>query len=166
MVKTKQPQKPKEMFKPYDPDNDPDIMPFPELHHVATTKGDDTAVPKLNEHQRSWILDIGVRDLDLPNLAGKAATTAYDQVKDDAFAAKAFQHKSQPGDKEEESRVPALAAEWKRKNQSKKKSKAADNDDNETDEGGRNGLLQGYTKAGWRLVSTSQINSSLFSAGI
>ncbi|KAJ7191707.1 hypothetical protein GGX14DRAFT_406948 [Mycena pura] len=157
-MKTKQAQKPKEMFKPYDPDNVPDIMPFPDLHHVATTKGDDTAVPKLNEHQRSWILDVGIRDLDLPDLAGKAATTVYDRVKDDAFAAKAFQHKTQPGDKEEESRVPALAAEWKRKNQSKKKSKAADDDD-ETDEGGRNGLLRGYTKAGWRLAIQKVISN-------
>ncbi|KAJ7857186.1 hypothetical protein B0H13DRAFT_1902370, partial [Mycena leptocephala] len=93
--------KAKEMFKSYDAAEVPDIMPFPELGGVATTKGEETAVPKLNEHQQSWILDIGLK--------GKAAKTFYEKVKTDAFDAKAFQHTPQPTDRVEEARLPALA---------------------------------------------------------
>ncbi|KAJ7807399.1 hypothetical protein B0H13DRAFT_2386472 [Mycena leptocephala] len=142
------------MFKSYDAAEVPDIMPFPELGGVATTKGEETAVPKLNEHQQSWILDIGVRGTDLPSLKGKAAKTFYEKVKTDAFDAKAFQHMPQPTDRVEEARLPALVAAWKEKKPSKKKNNSAADDDDasdeEEDEGGRGGLLRGYTKAGWR----------------
>jgi hypothetical protein len=150
--------KAKEMFKSYDAAEVPDIMPFPELGGVATTKGEETAVPKLNEHQRSWILDIGVRGIDLPSLKGKAAKTFYEKVKTDAFDAKAFQHTPQPTDRVEEARLPALVTAWKAKKPAKKKNNSAADDDDasdeEEDEGGRGGLLRGYTKAGWRQVST------------
>ncbi|KAJ7908207.1 hypothetical protein B0H13DRAFT_2331610 [Mycena leptocephala] len=146
--------KAKEMFKSYDAAEVPDIMPFPELGGVATTKGEETAVPKLNEHQRSWILDIGVRGIDLPSLKGKAAKTFYEKVKTDAFDAKAFQHTPQPTDRVEEARLPALVTAWKAKKPAKKKNNSAADDedasDEEEDEGGRGGLLRGYTKAGWR----------------
>ena len=73
--------KPKEMFKRYDAAAVPDIMPFLELALVATTKGQETAVPKLNKHQQSWILDIALRSVDLASLeTKKAATEFYDKV--------------------------------------------------------------------------------------
>ncbi|KAJ7913991.1 hypothetical protein B0H13DRAFT_2325839 [Mycena leptocephala] len=128
-------------------------MPFPELGAVGTTKGDEMAVPKLNEHQRSWILDIGVRDIDLPGLKGKAATEFYEKVKTDAFEAKAFQHTPQGTDGTEEARLPTLVAAWKQKRSKKSNTSAADDDDasdQEEDKSGRGGLLRGYTKAGWR----------------
>jgi hypothetical protein len=132
-------------------------MPFPELGGVGTTKGDEMAVPKLNEHQQSWILDIGVRDIDLPGLKGKAATEFYEKVKTDAFEAKAFQHTPQGTDGTEEARLPTLVAAWKQKRSKKSNTSAADDDDasdQEEDKSGRGGLLRGYTKAGWRKVST------------
>ncbi|KAJ7124676.1 hypothetical protein C8R43DRAFT_958733 [Mycena crocata] len=161
MAKTKlKPTKPKEMFKPYDEEAVPDIMPFPGLSHVKITKGQETNVPKLNEHRRSWILDIGVRDVDLPSCQGKAATAIYDDIKDAAFEAKAFQHKPQPQDRDEENGVAALAAAWKRKEREKKSKKAgkaipdsdsdSDDDAEEEGQGGRAALLRGYSKAGWR----------------
>jgi hypothetical protein len=149
--------KPKEMFQPYDAAKVPDIMPFPELGGVGTTKGDEMAVPKLNEHQRSWILDVGVRGIDLPGLKGKAATEFYEKVKTDAFEAKAFKHTPQGTDGTEEARLPALVAAWKQKRSKKSNNSAADDDDasdQEEDKSGRGGLLRGYTKAGWRKVST------------
>ncbi|KAJ6582650.1 hypothetical protein DFH09DRAFT_1076522 [Mycena vulgaris] len=78
MAREKQ-TKPKEMFKPYDADSVPDVMPLLELAFVKSTKGQDTAVPKLNEHQRSWILDVGVRGEDLASLTGKAANEVYNR---------------------------------------------------------------------------------------
>ncbi|KAJ7884876.1 hypothetical protein B0H13DRAFT_2536213 [Mycena leptocephala] len=124
-------------------------MPFPELGGVATTKGEETAVLKLNEHQQSWILDIGVRSIDLPSLRGKAAKTFYEKVKTDAFDAKAFQHTPQPTDRVEEARLPALVAAWKEKKPSKKKNNSAADDDDasdeEEDEGGWRGLLRADT---------------------
>ncbi|KAJ7718420.1 hypothetical protein DFH07DRAFT_784953 [Mycena maculata] len=164
-TKASKPSKPKEMFKAYDPDDVPDSMPFPELALVATTKGEETAVPKLNEHQRSWILDIGVRGVDLPGLTGKAALDFYDEVKTNAFDAKAFQHQAQPGDAVEESTLSALVTAWKRKQRTKKekhdKATADDGDasDEEEDEGGRGGLLRGYPKAGWRLAIQKVISN-------
>ncbi|KAJ7932148.1 hypothetical protein B0H13DRAFT_2307998 [Mycena leptocephala] len=112
-------------------------MPFPELAGVGTMKGEETAVPKLNEHQQSWILDIGVRAIDLPSLKGKA-----------------HGHTQQPTDREEEARLPGLVDAWKQKQRSKKNNNSAADDDDasdeEEDESGRGGLLRGYTKAGWR----------------
>jgi hypothetical protein len=152
----------KEMFCAYNPADVPDIMPFPDLSHVAFTRGEETAVPKLNDYQRSWILDVGIRNLDLPSLSGKSATSAYNKVKDEAFEAKAFQHTVQPGDREEELCLPALVAGWKVKNPKKNKkdrdgAKDGDgaNSDQEEDEGVRVGMVRGYTKAGWRVVSIS-----------
>ncbi|KAJ7847134.1 hypothetical protein B0H14DRAFT_3453984 [Mycena olivaceomarginata] len=46
----KKQQKPKEMFKPYDATAVPEVMPFPALARVATTKTEETAVPKLNQY--------------------------------------------------------------------------------------------------------------------
>ncbi|KAJ6523166.1 hypothetical protein B0H19DRAFT_1085790 [Mycena capillaripes] len=155
MAPTKQ-TKTKEMFKLYDAADVPAIMPFPELALVAATKGQETAVPKLNDHQRSWIHDVALRSVDLPSLKGKACTEFYDRVKTDAFNAKAFQHTPRDEDVAEEARVPALVAAWKR-NQSKKngnrksdKNNADDASDQEEDEAGRSGLLRGYSIAGWR----------------
>ncbi|KAJ7846639.1 hypothetical protein B0H13DRAFT_2407768 [Mycena leptocephala] len=155
----------KEMFKPYDAEAVPDSMPFPELALVTTTKGEETAVPKLNQHQRSWILDVALRRIDLASLVTKKdAREFYDQVKSDAFDAKAFQHTEQPGDRAEEACLPALVATWKQQNptgnqKNKKNTKtksggddgeASEEEQEQEDEGGRVGLLRGYTKAGWR----------------
>ncbi|KAJ7033220.1 hypothetical protein C8F04DRAFT_1261026 [Mycena alexandri] len=158
-VKANKPSK--EMFKLYDVTVVPDIMPFPELSHVATTKGQETAVPKLNEHQRSWIHDVALRGVDLPALQGKAATAFYDKVKIDAFTAKAFQHTAQVGDHAEEARLPTLITAWKRQNKEKMVSKnksgggatgeeapTPEENEEKEDEGGRIGLLRGYSKAG------------------
>ncbi|KAJ7848104.1 hypothetical protein B0H13DRAFT_1906931 [Mycena leptocephala] len=154
MPPTKKEAKPKEMFKPYDRAAVPDIMPFPELAGVATTKGEETAVPKLNQHQRSWIHDVALRGIDLASLSTKAAAAAcYNKIKTDAFDEKAFQHVAQDGDHIEEGRLPALITAWKRENAKKnKKSVENDIDATEEDEGARVGLLRGYTKAGWRLA--------------
>jgi hypothetical protein len=161
MPPTKKEAKPKEMFKPYDRAAVPDIMPFPELAGVATTKGEETAVPKLNQHQRSWIHDVALRGIDLASLSTKAAAAAcYDKIKTDAFDEKAFQHVAQDGDHIEEGRLPALITAWKRENAKKnKKSVENDIDATEEDEGARVGLLRGYTKAGWRLVNTLLLTS-------
>ncbi|KAJ7824339.1 hypothetical protein B0H13DRAFT_337619 [Mycena leptocephala] len=153
--------KTKEMFKTYDPDEVPDVMPFPELAVVKTTKGEAIAVPKLNEYQRSWILDVGVRDEDLVSLKKKDAADLYDRIKDDAFEAKAFQHTPQPQDATEESRLPALVAAWKQKHAKKNTNSADDGDasEEEEDEGGRGALLRGYPKAGWRLAIQKVISN-------
>ncbi|KAJ7101822.1 hypothetical protein C8R43DRAFT_1141169 [Mycena crocata] len=149
---------PKEMFKPYVADDVPDHMPFPDLSHVVFSKGDETAVPKLNEYQRNWILDVAIRNIDLPGFTRKEASLFYDKVKDKAFDAKAFKHQGQPGDADEEARLPALITAWKRKEaekKAKKKNQNAqpnthnDNSDDEEDEDGRGALLRGYTKLGW-----------------
>ncbi|KAJ6552463.1 hypothetical protein DFH09DRAFT_1497302 [Mycena vulgaris] len=156
----------KEMFSAYNPADVPDIMPFPDLSHVAFTRGEETAVPKLNDYQRSWILDVGIRNLDLPSLSGKSAATAYNKVKDEAFQAKAFQHTVQPGDREEESCLPALVTDWKVKNPKKNKKDrdgVKDGDgadsDQEEDEGVRVGMVRGYTKAGWRVAMQKVISN-------
>ncbi|KAJ6550624.1 hypothetical protein DFH09DRAFT_1086570 [Mycena vulgaris] len=139
-------------------------MPFPELVRVATTRGQETAVPKLNAHQRSWILDIGIRGLDLPSLKGSAAKAVYDKVKVDAFDAKAFQHHVQPQDRVDEAQIPALAAAWKLKHPHKTNNHGGDKEDDdendeEEDEDGRTSLLRGYTKAGWRVVIQKVISN-------
>jgi hypothetical protein len=145
-------------------------MPFPELALVTTTKGEETAVPKLNQHQQSWILDVALRRIDLASLVTKKdARDFYDRVKSDAFDAKAFQHTGQVGDQAEEAHLPAFVATWKQQNptgnqKNKKKTtktksggddgEASKEDEQEQeDEGGCVGLLRGYTKAGWRWVS-------------
>ncbi|KAJ7782180.1 hypothetical protein B0H14DRAFT_2630825 [Mycena olivaceomarginata] len=149
---SKKSSKPKEMFKPYDAARVPDVMPFPDLARVATSKGEEAAVPTLNEHQRSWILDVGIHNIDLPSLNGKAAIAVYDRVKNDAFDAEAFKHKAQPEDRAEEARLPALVAAWKQKHQQAPSTAAddADSSDEEEDDGRHATLLRGYSKAGWR----------------
>lgn len=153
--------KPKEMFKPYNADTVPDTMPFPELTRVAATKSEEAAVPVLNDYQRSWILDVGVRGMDLLGLSGHEAKAFYECVKADAFEAKAFQHKVQPQDRAEEARLPALVTAWKLKQ--KKESSAGvdegDANDQEEDDGGRVTLLRGYSRAGWRMVCARYIAS-------
>ncbi|KAJ6569756.1 hypothetical protein DFH09DRAFT_1313546 [Mycena vulgaris] len=47
-------KKPKVMYKPYNKNSVPNTMPLPNLSGVATTKGQETPIPKLNDHQRSW----------------------------------------------------------------------------------------------------------------
>ncbi|KAJ7500576.1 hypothetical protein B0H11DRAFT_1909002 [Mycena galericulata] len=167
MAKDKSASKPKENFKPYNPGGVPDVMPFPDLARVATTRGEETAVPKLNEDKQSWILDVGVRGLDLASLNGSAATTVYDKVKMDALEAKAFQHRVRPQDKAEEAQLSKLIAAWKEKNPAKKgktnnqaggKDEDDDNGDAE-DADGRTSLLRGYTKAGWRLAIQKVISN-------
>ncbi|KAJ7187564.1 hypothetical protein GGX14DRAFT_409100 [Mycena pura] len=144
----------KEMFKPYNPSDVPDVMPFPEIGLVHSTKNQDTAVPKLNDYQRSWILDAGLRGVDLASMMRKTAAEFDKKVQDDAFEAKAFQHTAQAQDREEEDRIPGLVAQWKRKDTAKpRKVKAAvddDCDDEGEDKDGRTGLLRGYPKVGWR----------------
>lgn len=154
------PTKKKEMFKPYDAAALPDSMPFPGLALVATTKGEEIPVPKLNKHQRSWILDVALRGINLQDVQTRAACTElYDKVKSDAFDAKAFHHVVQPGDAAEEAALAGQVTAWKLRNPSKKKagnkSAPADNDasDIEEDEGAHVSILRGYPKVGWLLVS-------------
>ncbi|KAJ7698299.1 hypothetical protein B0H17DRAFT_1196883 [Mycena rosella] len=152
MARTKT-AKPKEMFKAYDPDAVPDFMPFPPLSHVVTAKGGEAAVPKLNDHQRSWILDIGLRNLDLPGLTGKAALNIYNRIKSNAFDAKAFQHTGRSQDRAEEATLLALVTAWKQQQKNKKPNATDDGEASnaEEDEDGRGGLLRGYSKVGWRV---------------
>ncbi|KAF8147035.1 hypothetical protein K438DRAFT_1780354 [Mycena galopus ATCC 62051] len=161
MAPTKQ-TKPKEMFKPYDTADIPAVMPFLELALVAATKGQETAVPKLNDHQQSWIQDVALRSVDLPSLKGKACTEFYDRVKTDAFNAKAFQHTPRDEDVAEEARVPALSKKNEnKKNGNRKSDKNNDDDasDQEEDEAGRSGLLRGYNISGWRRATQKVISN-------
>ncbi|KAJ7732903.1 hypothetical protein DFH07DRAFT_780748 [Mycena maculata] len=161
MARTKT-AKPKEMFKAYVAADVPGIMPFPELAVIATTKGGEAAVPKLNEYQRSWIHNIGLRNVDLANLQRKAAHDFYDEMKTKAFDAKAFQHTVQPGDRVEEAHLPRLVTAWKLKHPKKNDNTAADDgdaSDEEEDEAGRTGLLRGYPKAGWRIAIQKVISN-------
>ncbi|KAJ7026888.1 hypothetical protein C8F04DRAFT_1267651 [Mycena alexandri] len=153
-----------DMFKRYDAAVVPDIMPLPELLRVATTKAEQTPVPKLNEHQRSWIFDVALRGHDLPKMPKDNVKEFYEKVKTDAFAAKAFQHTVQPGDAAEEACLPARVERWlianptktKSNNKKSKKSESESADGNvsdvEEDAGARVGLLRGFPKAGWRLA--------------
>jgi len=159
-----------EMFKPYDPAAVSDVMRFPAPVRVSTTKAEHTPVPKLNEDQRSWIFDVALRGQDLPNMPKENIKDFYEKVKTDAFEAKAFQHTIQPGDATEEACLPARIASWlaehpkqAKTGQSKKKPKKSgdgNDSDAEEDTGARVGVLRGYPKAGWRLVST--LPSSIF----
>ncbi|KAJ7710818.1 hypothetical protein B0H17DRAFT_1190500 [Mycena rosella] len=134
--------KPKEIFKPYDPDSVPDVMPLPGLVFVRSTKGQDTAVPKLNDHQRSWILDVGVRGEDLASLTGKAATTVYNRVKTDEDA------------------IAGLVAAWKKQHTSTKKPAKEDAEEpEEEDEDGCASCLRGYSKTAWRMVIQKVISN-------
>ncbi|KAF8144579.1 hypothetical protein K438DRAFT_1782707 [Mycena galopus ATCC 62051] len=161
-------KKDKTIYKSYDPDDAPEVMPFPELSHVVTTKSDQMAVPKLWEYQRMWIHD-KIRGVDLPALTKKAASELYDKVKEEAFESEAFQHKVGLGDVAEEARLPSLVAEWKQKQKTKKSKKtkdesaeATDNDntaDHEEDTDGRVGVLRGYPLAGWRAAIQKVISN-------
>ncbi|KAJ6455633.1 hypothetical protein C8R47DRAFT_1228129 [Mycena vitilis] len=146
--------KSKEMFAPYNESLVPARMPFPDVGSVHSTKSGNIGVPRLNDYQRSWIFDVALRGVDLPALKGPAARKFYDKVKIDAFSAKAFQHTPHPEDAEEEARVPRLVAAWLLAHPKKSKNQSAadggDASDEEEDEGGHNGHLRGYTKAGWR----------------
>ncbi|KAJ7266422.1 hypothetical protein B0H12DRAFT_1068293 [Mycena haematopus] len=170
MAPAPKPAKVKEMFKPYNESEVPDIMPLPAVGSVWFTKSGDIAVPRLNDYQRSWILDQALRDVDLPGMKPKAARTFYDQVKVDAFSAKAFKHVPQPQDAEDEARIAQLVATWIREHPSKKnknKPVADDGDasDEEEDEGGRTGLLRGYKKAGWRRAIQKVISNKRTAEG-
>ncbi|KAJ7651892.1 hypothetical protein B0H17DRAFT_1215106 [Mycena rosella] len=162
MARTKT-AKSKEMFKPYDAEGVPNTMPFPELWRVAVTKGEEAALPTLNDYQRSWILDIGVCSADLPGLSGNETKTFYERVKNDAFEAKAFQHKVQAQDCAKEARLPALVAAWKQKQKEKKDTSAAADDgdasDQEEDDRGRAALLCGHSKAGWQMAIQKVISN-------
>ncbi|KAJ7863688.1 hypothetical protein B0H13DRAFT_2564524 [Mycena leptocephala] len=143
--------KAKEMFKPYDANAVPDSMPFPKLVLVTTTKGEETAVPVLNKHQQSWILDVALRQIDLVNLVNKKDTKKfYDKVKTDTFDAKAFQHTVQPEDEVEEAGLSVLVATYKKDNPNWNKKKKITDKEEPEQEDERVGLLRGYTKAGWR----------------
>ncbi|KAJ6587468.1 hypothetical protein DFH09DRAFT_1307698 [Mycena vulgaris] len=158
----------KEMFKPYNEADVPDIMPFPDLATFAASNGEHIAVPKLNQHQRSYILDVALRNADLGDLGTqKEANEFYDQVKTQALDAKAFQHKVQPGDRAEEASLSERINTWKLENPGKLNKKAGkprandgDASDDEEDEGGRKALLCGYTKAGWRKAIISNKRSA------
>ncbi|KAJ7721437.1 hypothetical protein DFH07DRAFT_784123 [Mycena maculata] len=108
---------------------------------------------RVNEHQRSWIHDVGIRDVDFPNLNRHASKELYAKVKIDACDAKAFQHQVQPKDRVEEAQVSEFIAAWKeehvQEHAAKQNNQDADdeNDNDEEDEGSCTGLLRGYTKA-------------------
>ncbi|KAJ7693205.1 hypothetical protein B0H17DRAFT_1200027 [Mycena rosella] len=143
-------KKPKVMYKPYDENSVPDTMPLPGLSSVATTKGQETPIPKLNDHQRSWILDIGICGLDLLSLTGKAAVEAYDKVKTETFAAKAFQHTPGPDDATDKACIATFIANWKQAQKDKKKKNTnslesdSDESDQEEDDNARGALLRTY----------------------
>ena len=154
----------REMFDPYNPDEVPASMPFPELSRVHTTKGEELAIPAISRYQRSWIHDIGLRDSNLAYVEDKKALNALcDQIKSDALASEAFSHTEQPGDAAEEARIPELVAQWKEKHREskakRKGNKATDADDEVEDttdsarSSDRASLLRGYTLTAWRIVS-------------
>ncbi|KAJ7720675.1 hypothetical protein DFH07DRAFT_784334, partial [Mycena maculata] len=146
-------------------------MPLPKLARVVTSLGQEIAVPKLNEHQQSWIHDVGIRGVDLPNLSRNASKELYAKVKIDAFDAKAFQHQVQPKDRVEEAQISDLVAAWKEEHveehASKQNNQDADdeNDEEEEDEGSRTGLLRRYTKAGWRVAIQKVISNKRMAEG-
>ncbi|KAJ7623076.1 hypothetical protein DFH06DRAFT_1481835 [Mycena polygramma] len=146
-----EPKKPK-MFQLYVEKLVPEVMPFPDLAFVTTTRAQEIAVPTLNSYQRSWIHDVALQGVDLVNMDRKAASQFYADVKLDAFGAKAFQHKEQPQDRVEEAKLTELVAAWKRKHPGKKGATASagdDGDDEDEDEGSRVGILRGYSRAAW-----------------
>ncbi|KAJ7614290.1 hypothetical protein DFH06DRAFT_1146436 [Mycena polygramma] len=153
MARPKGEKGPIQMFQPYKADLVPAVMPFPDLANVVTAKNDETAVPKLNDFQRSWIHDVVLRGADLANLTKQDATDLYDSIKRDAFNAAPFKHTPQPGDEAEESRLPGLVAAWKL---ARKKADASGSAGHaggaEEDEEGRTGLLRGYTLNGWKIA--------------
>ncbi|KAJ7018302.1 hypothetical protein C8F04DRAFT_1199086 [Mycena alexandri] len=113
------PVKTREMFDAYNEDAVPAIMPFPEVSQVVCSKRAEIAVPRLNKHQRSYLFDVALRDVDLASLSGKAAADFYDGIKSEALKAKAFQ--AQNGDRDEEARLPQLITAWKREKEKKQK---------------------------------------------
>ncbi|KAJ7027250.1 hypothetical protein C8F04DRAFT_1267150 [Mycena alexandri] len=166
--------KTREMFDAYNEDAVPAIMPFPEVSQVVCSKGAEIAVPRLNKHQRSYLLDVALHDVDLASLSGKAAADFYDGIKSEALKAKAFQHEAQNGDRDEEARLPQLITAWKRekeKNQktvtSKKSGKLQENggdgSDAEDDEGGRKALLRG--RAAQKLHAAPKMNGNAAPVG-
>ncbi|KAJ6470177.1 hypothetical protein DFH09DRAFT_1344564 [Mycena vulgaris] len=129
--------KTKTMFKPYVEADVPEVMLFPD-----------------------WILNVGIRGHDLPSLTKKTAAAVYEQVKNAAFNAKAFQHEVQPQDWAEEAHLPALVVAWKQNNP--KQAPAADDadaSDQEEDEGGRASLLCGYRMVGWCIAIQKVISN-------
>ncbi|KAJ7024999.1 hypothetical protein C8F04DRAFT_1191913 [Mycena alexandri] len=168
--------KTREMFDAYNEDAVPAIMPFPEASQVVCSKGAEIAVPRLNKHQRSYLLDVALCDVDLASLSGKAAADFYDSIKSEALKAKAFQHEVQNGDRDEEARLPRLITAWKRekeKNQktvtSKKSGKLQENggdgSDAEDDEGGRKALLCGNRRAAQKLRVAPKMNGNAAPVG-
>ncbi|KAJ7022274.1 hypothetical protein C8F04DRAFT_1194675 [Mycena alexandri] len=142
-----------DMFKPYNPSAVPDVMPFPPLGRVSTTKAEHTPLDFRRRASRPGPAKHAPGDVK----------DFFEKVKTDAFEAKAFQHTVQPGDATEEACLPARIASWlaehpqqANNNQSKKKAKKlgdGNDSDAEEDAGARVGLLRGYPKAGWRLFS-------------
>ncbi|KAJ7739012.1 hypothetical protein B0H16DRAFT_1759458 [Mycena metata] len=128
----------KEIYR-YDAAAVPDIMPFPALALLATTKGEEIPVPDLNDYQQSWIHDVALRDVnfEVERPTRAESTKFYDKVKMDAFEAKAFQHAVQPGDAAEEASLSKAIAKWKRDNVKKNKKTKNANDAN--DAGGAEG---------------------------
>ncbi|KAJ7034115.1 hypothetical protein C8F04DRAFT_1183630 [Mycena alexandri] len=166
-------RKVKEMFKPYDEDKVPESMPFPALWRVHSTKTQTTAVPQLSDIQRSWILDVALRGIDLTQLTAEMLKALHKTVKHDALEAKPFQHQPEAADRKEEAQLPKLVAAWNTKKGNKVETKK--DDDNESDSGSddsedeaddavQDTLLRGYTKTGWALAIQKVVSNKVSSA--
>jgi hypothetical protein len=160
MTRTKLPPKPREMFDPYVSDDVPARMPFPDLLRVHKTASTEIPVPKLNRYQRSWLLDVAMRGVDIAGLDESAWKTYREKVKSDAFQEKAFQHVSELADDEEEARLVGLITDWKQKNPDKKNKKDAVDATVEADSATRAALLRGYPRAGWHIASLAHSSVS------
>nr|GAT42650.1 acid protease [Mycena chlorophos] len=161
MAKTKTP-KPKHNFDPYDEALVPDAMPFPALGRLLATKAGEVVVPKLNKHQRDFLLEQLSQKTGLTTLKGKAATEYYAELKNAAFDAKAFQHSVADAAAEaaEEATIPALVADWRASNpRYKGTTNADDGEELEEDEDARTHLIRGYTRAGWSAAMQKLISN-------
>ncbi|KAJ7224196.1 hypothetical protein GGX14DRAFT_386972 [Mycena pura] len=152
---------PKEMFDPYNADDAPASMPFPDSEELA--------IPAIHRYQRSWIHDVGLRDSNIASVEDKKELNALcDKIKTDALASEAFSHVVQPGDAAEEARIPELVTQWKQKHRdskAKRKGKNATDEDEdvEVDDSARSSdratLLRGYTHTAWRLAIQKVISN-------
>ncbi|KAK7050169.1 acid protease [Favolaschia claudopus] len=158
-------KKSKDNFDTYIEADVPPSMPFPSLAVVITTKNDEYAVPVLNNHQRAYLHDVALRDVDLLTGNKKENAETNEKIKTAALKSKAFQHVPQEGDETEERDLPALISAWKENEQKKKAqrkakkngvaidtsdaSATAGDDATPQDEDSRTNLLRGYRIIGW-----------------
>ncbi|KAK7023220.1 hypothetical protein R3P38DRAFT_2779973 [Favolaschia claudopus] len=169
-------KKSKDNFDTYIEADVPPSMPFPSLAVVITTKNDEYAVPVLNHHQRAYLHDVALRDVDLLTGNKKENAETNEKIKTAALKSKAFQHVPQAGNETQERALPALISAWKeedRKKKAQRKAKktgqasidagdgspAVGDDATPQDEDSRTNLLRGYRIIGWEKVGVLNFSS-------